>query len=366
MAASDKWANPPQNGSECPMVSIVIATFNSAQLLPIILRAVRKQTYSQDRIEILAVDGGSTDNTKDIAREFGCLILDNDKTEPVNAKYIGFQAARGKYLVYLDHDEELQNPDAIRQMVETFRRYPAVRSVDSSGYVSPPNYSIVNDYINEFGDPFSFFMYRQSRGAGFHLPAVARKVDIEADDEYATVFRASPKNNALFIENLAACVMTDLEYVRENIPIHESQDLCHLFFLLNEKGASFAVAKNNSLMHYSGDTFAKLLAKIRWRIKNNIHQTDAVGAAGFHGRQMFQPASFRYRKYLFIPYAFSLLFPLLDAIWLTVTRRKLFYFSHVFLTLYTAGQILYQMALRLAGIKPAMRSYDEKRLIKNG
>ena len=357
------WANPPKNGSQCPMVSIVIATFNSGQMLPIILRAVRKQTYSQNRIEILAVDGGSNDNTKDIAQSFGCLIFDNPKTEPVNAKFIGFQAARGKYLIYLDHDEELQNPDAIMQMVETFRRYPTVRSVDSSGYVSPPKYTIVNDYINEFGDPFSFFIYRQSRGAGFHLPAVARKAVIEADDEYATVFCASPKNNALFIENLAGCVMTDLEYVRNSIVIEESQDLCHLFFLLNKKGASFAVAKNNIIVHYSGDTFSKLLAKIRWRIKNNIHQTDAVGAAGFHGRQIFQAASFSYKKYLFIPYAFLLLPPLLDAIWLAVTRRKLFYISHIYLTLYTAVHILYQMSLRLFRIKPAMRSYDENKLI---
>lgn len=363
MGTTDNCASSLQNGSEYPMVSIVIATFNSAQLLPIILGAVRKQTYPQDRIEILAVDGGSTDHTKAIARELGCIVLDNDKTEPVNGKYIGFQAARGKYLVYLDHDEELQNPDAIRQMVEVFRRYPAVRLVDSSGYITPPNYSVVNDYINEFGDPFSFFMYRQSRGMGFHLPAVMRRGEVEADDEYATVFRASPKNKALFIENLASGMMTDLEYVREKIPIQRGPDLCHLFFLLNDKGASFAVAKNNPLMHYSGDTFAKLLAKIRWRVKNNIHQTDAVGAAGFHGRQQYQPVSFRYRKYLFIPYAFTLIPLLVDAILLTATRRKLLYFSHVFLTLYTAVQILHQMALRLVGMKPAMRSYDEKSVI---
>ncbi|MFC4161777.1 glycosyltransferase family 2 protein [Chitinimonas lacunae] len=347
-----------------PLISVVIATYNSTKLLPVVVGALRRQRYPQDRIEILAVDGGSTDHTRAMAAEMGCTVLDNPLTEPVNAKYVGFQAARGKYLIYLDHDEEIVNPDAFAEVVETFRRHPGVRTVDSSGYLNPEGYPIVNEYINEFGEPFSFFMYRQSRGMGFHLPAVARRAPVAADDELATVFAASPANNVLFIENLAAAVTTDLEFVREQIPIRQAQDLCHLFFLLNAAGAGFAVAKRHPLRHYSGDNWGKFLAKIRWRIKNNVHHLDQVGAAGFHGRQSFQPRGLRYKKFLFLPYAFSLVLPLLDALWLAATRRQALYLSHPALTLYTACQIVYHVGLKALGRRPDMKSYDEKTLIK--
>lgn len=347
-----------------PHITIVIATYNSSEILPKILGAVRHQTYPQDCVEVFVVDGGSTDETHEVARSYGCVVLDNTEVEPVNAKYIGFNAARGKYLVYLDHDEELINTNALMEIVEIFRRYPNVRSVASTGYVNPPGYSIFNEYINEFGDPFSFFMYRQSCGANYHLSAIARKATVVTDDEYATVFAPSPRNTGLFIENLAAAVVTDLEFVRQCVKIERAQDLCHLFFLLNEQGASFAVAKGNPLRHYSGITLKKFLAKIKWRVKNNIHYTSGVGAAGFYGRQSYQSKFFRYKKFLFIPYASSIILPLADALWLVVTRRKVAYLAHVGLTAYTAWLIVFHLLLHTLGVRPGMKTYDEKKLIK--
>ena len=53
---------------EYPVVSIVIATYNSEKLLPRTLDAIRRQTYPKERIEILIIDGGSKDNTIKIAK----------------------------------------------------------------------------------------------------------------------------------------------------------------------------------------------------------------------------------------------------------------------------------------------------------
>ena len=52
-----------------PLVSIMIATFNSEKVLPRTLEAIRAQTYPQDKLEILAIDGGSTDSTLEIAKK---------------------------------------------------------------------------------------------------------------------------------------------------------------------------------------------------------------------------------------------------------------------------------------------------------
>ena len=68
-----------------PLVSVVIATFNSEKILPKTLEAIRNQSYDQDKIEILMIDGGSTDNTVALADEYSCLVYPNPKTDPVSA-----------------------------------------------------------------------------------------------------------------------------------------------------------------------------------------------------------------------------------------------------------------------------------------
>lgn len=81
-------------------VSIIIATYNSEKILPKVLQAVRRQSFPQEELEILTVDGGSTDRTKELAAKYGCRIIDNPKTEPVHAKLLGVQNAKGKYLLF--------------------------------------------------------------------------------------------------------------------------------------------------------------------------------------------------------------------------------------------------------------------------
>ncbi len=298
-----------------PLITVVIATFNSTRLLPMVVGALRKQTYPGDRIEILAVDGGSTDATRELAQSLGCTVIDNPLTEPVHAKFLGFQAARGKYLVYLDHDEEIVNPQAFEQIVATFREFPQVRTIDSSGYINPPGYPLVNEYINEFGEPFSFFMYRQSRGMGFHLPAVRRKARMVAETGYACVFAAGDANRDLFIENLAAGVVTDIEYVKTHRLIERPQDLCHLFFLLNGRGESFAVQEQSA-----APLFRRYLVQVPGQDTLEDQEQHLPhgrrGGRRLHGAQSFQPRGLALRKYLFLPYAFSVVLPLADGIWL--------------------------------------------------
>ena len=58
--------------SQRPLVSIVIATFNSQLTLPTVLDSIRKQNYPKNKIEILIIDGVSDDATISIARNFKC------------------------------------------------------------------------------------------------------------------------------------------------------------------------------------------------------------------------------------------------------------------------------------------------------
>ena len=54
-----------------PGFSFVIPTYNSGEKIRRCLESIRTQDYPQDNVQLLIADGGSTDDTIDIAREYG-------------------------------------------------------------------------------------------------------------------------------------------------------------------------------------------------------------------------------------------------------------------------------------------------------
>ena len=66
--------------------SIIMATYNSEKTIDKALASIRKQNFTQEEIELLVVDGGSTDSTREIARKYKATILDNPYKLPEPAK----------------------------------------------------------------------------------------------------------------------------------------------------------------------------------------------------------------------------------------------------------------------------------------
>lgn len=89
-----------------PFFSIIIATYNSEKTLPYTLRSIRQQSIEKEAVEIIVVDGGSTDETISIAKKYGAKTLNNPKRLPEYAKAIGTSVAVGHYVMRMDSDEE--------------------------------------------------------------------------------------------------------------------------------------------------------------------------------------------------------------------------------------------------------------------
>ncbi len=84
--------------------SIIIPTFNSANYLPGCLEHVNALDYDKEKIEIIVVDGGSTDNTSEIASSFGAQVIPCDNVSVSNSRNVGAKAARYETLVFIDSD----------------------------------------------------------------------------------------------------------------------------------------------------------------------------------------------------------------------------------------------------------------------
>lgn len=113
------------------LVSIILPTYNCARFLSDSLGSVLSQTY--DRYEIIVVDDGSTDNTKEVLNAFLQKIkyidLGQNRGLPA-ARNIGIQSAQGTYIAFLDADD-LWLPEKLQTDVEYFTQHPDVSMVYS-------------------------------------------------------------------------------------------------------------------------------------------------------------------------------------------------------------------------------------------
>jgi len=103
-----------------PSVSIIIPTLNAAGPLPECLRRIRNQNYSKSKCEIIIADGGSTDRTREIAKKFGCKIVENKLKTGEAGKAAGVKAAKNEIIALVDSDNFLPGKDWLIRMVEPF------------------------------------------------------------------------------------------------------------------------------------------------------------------------------------------------------------------------------------------------------
>jgi teichuronic acid biosynthesis glycosyltransferase TuaG len=93
-------------------VSVVIPTYNQARFVAAAVESALAQTYHD--VEIIVVDDGSTDNTRDVLSVFGERIsyIYQQHKGLSSARNTGFLASRGDYLLFLDSDD-LIPPDKL-------------------------------------------------------------------------------------------------------------------------------------------------------------------------------------------------------------------------------------------------------------
>ena len=109
-----------------PAVSIIMPVFNEAAHIRHSLGAVLDQDYPPDRMEILVVDGGSQDKTREIVQNMICnpvngKLLDNPERIQAAGLNIGILAAQGEVIVRVD-GHTIIAPDYVRTCVDYLLR----------------------------------------------------------------------------------------------------------------------------------------------------------------------------------------------------------------------------------------------------
>lgn len=149
---------------DIPVVSVIIPTYNSAKTLVRTLESALRQTH---HCEVIVIDDGSTDNTKDVIEPYvadGRIIYLYQKNAGCGvARNYGISIAQGEYIALLDADDYWHD-EKIERQLKVFRENPKVVVCSTEAYLI---------------DPFSELIWETRRGilqklrSGYVVPFLA-------------------------------------------------------------------------------------------------------------------------------------------------------------------------------------------------
>jgi succinoglycan biosynthesis protein ExoA len=134
-----------EGNREWPSVTVVIPVYDESAYIGPCLDSVAANDYPRDRLEVLVVDGGSTDGTRAVVQAYAerypfLRLLDNPRRVPAAAMNVGLRQARGEVIVRMDA-HTVYAPDYIRRCVELLQTTGAanvggVQRAVGRGYVA--------------------------------------------------------------------------------------------------------------------------------------------------------------------------------------------------------------------------------------
>jgi glycosyltransferase involved in cell wall biosynthesis len=98
------------------MLSIIIPTFNEEKQLASLLETIKSQSFTN--YEVIVADNNSTDNTIEIAKQYGALTTSGGL--PGKGRNCGADVASGQFILFLDADVRLTDPNFLRDIVAEF------------------------------------------------------------------------------------------------------------------------------------------------------------------------------------------------------------------------------------------------------
>jgi glycosyltransferase involved in cell wall biosynthesis len=297
--------------------SLMLPVLNEAARLHAVLDSIRRQRYPAECVELLVADGGSSDGTAAIARDFGARVFHNPirRAEPGAGMLLA--QATGDVAMWLAADNAFARDDFLEKMSRPFAdpqitaAFPALVSTAQDGGTTR--------YFNAFTDPFNHFMY-----GGGTSPASYRRtyrVKRRAADYVVYDFSAGPRP----LVALAQGFTIRLPYRKP--PGTDEDDVAPVETLL-ANGAQIAFVENAALEHHTVRDIGDALRKFGPRFRARMTDSDQP----VWGRLRESQRTRRLRAYLWPFYSVSFVLPAIAAVAGLVRDRRAEWLYHPFVS----------------------------------
>lgn len=127
-----------------PAVTIVVPVRNGEQTIRSLLDSLQKLDYDRNKVEVIVVDGNSTDKTREIIKNYPVkLVIENRKGLNL-ARNVGIKCSNGEIVAFTDSDCIVPS-NWVTKIVENFKD-PKVSCVGGSAK------ALDDDFISEYAD----------------------------------------------------------------------------------------------------------------------------------------------------------------------------------------------------------------------
>lgn len=159
---------------DLPSVSVVIPALNESAYIERTIEQLLEQRYPSEKLEIIVVDGGSTDGTVDVLMTLvqqltvDIQILHNPKKLSSISRNMGVRSSRHDYILFIDAHVHIPTTALIRNMAEAIMEHqPSVLGRPQP--LTPPSLSIFQESTaaaraSFFGHSRTSYIYREYNG----------------------------------------------------------------------------------------------------------------------------------------------------------------------------------------------------------
>ncbi|MCP4649278.1 MAG: glycosyltransferase [PVC group bacterium] len=253
-----------------PTISIITVAKNCEESLLECYRRIDSQDYPKEKIELLLIDGGSCDGTKEVAKKYSARVVDGGYSDNQEARrYVGFCEAKNDILAYIDADNLLPDVNWLKEMVHPFVDDAGIIATQTLRYGYEANQTALNKYFALFGacDPVAFYLGKADRLPWFSDKwNLSGKIEKETDLYYKINFEENSFPtlgcNGFLVRRK---VFESLECTAEHF-LHTDV----LFDLLQKGFYSYGIVKN-TVIHATANTYRQFIGK-RMRYMQTHHQ----------------------------------------------------------------------------------------------
>lgn len=286
-------------------ISVIMATFNSGEILEKCLQSIRSQEYDQSKIEIIVADGGSTDGTVKIIKKYGGKVISENTGSSEAAKAIALKHAKNEILLMIASDNILPNKNWLKKMVSFFDKEPKIAGCYPWQYAHQKKDKILNRYFALFGvnDPVAYFLGKADRQSYLFSDW---RLSGEAEDKGEYFLVKFNKNNMPTLGDNGFLI-------KRKVLLKAKVDEKHFFHidviwdLIVQGYNQFAVVKNN-IVHISGEKFWEYFRKRKKYMENLYLQN--ISRRRYH---LFSPQKDKLKLIAYSFYSLTLVGPFIDA-----------------------------------------------------